>query len=374
MFILRAWKQVSLLTVLCLLGSVASSQIYDSERYDFLLQTVTNGLERPLALVFLSSEEILIAEQAGKLRWLVDGDLKESAVSGLPEDFLDGEDHTYPVLLDLIRHADFDDQPWLYFSYLAASDDNDGTFIKVARGQFDNGAISMLEELFSTEVVNTREHVGGQLVMNSSNHLLMTLGDQGEPAMAMDTLSHAGSVIRLTDNGEIPEDNPWVGTDEGLDELYSWGHRHGIGFAIDPDTDQLWQVDQRSETEADRLQRIRAGRHYGWPEALVENHGCCGKRAESIDNQPQPWLEDAVASSLTFYQGDSFSEWSGSAFLSTVSGQRMLRLLPSDEGLVLQEPLVQEFNTPVRNVITGADGTLWILTDEDDARLMRFVR
>lgn len=370
---IRTWVQAGMLALCGLTGSVVHGQIYDSERYDFLLQTVTNGLDGPLAMVFLSPEEVLIAEQAGQLRWLVDGDLMAETVIGMPDMVSTSENHARPVLLDLIKHTDYDDQPWLYFSYLTRAGGEYERSLNIARGQFDNGVMSSVEVLFTTRMSGASEQLGGQLTMNSSHYLFITMGDQGNPENAADRQTAAGSVIRLADDGAIPEDNPWAGSEEGLDELYSWGHRHGVGFAIDPETDRLWQVDQRPEGDADRLQLIRAGRFYDWPQAAAGSEQERSK-ADAVDNQPQPWLEDAVASSLTFYRGDSFSEWSGNAFLSTVSGQRMLRLLATDEGLILQEPLVQEFNTPVRDVITGEDGTLWILTDEENARLMRFVR
>lgn len=363
-----------LTAVLATTSSGAQAQIYDSEGYDFLLQTVTKGLEHPWSMVFLSEEDILVTERPGRLRLIVDGALQEDSVDGLPDITAEGQGG----LLDIALHPEFDDNGWLYLSYSHEVDDG-GLSTHLARGQYANGELTDVEVLFKgSPGMRGGQHFGSRIVIDDDYYVYLTIGDRGDMNSAQDLTNHAGTTIRLHDDGSIPDDNPWVDDDDGLDEIYTWGNRNAQGMVIHPDTKEIWQH-EHGPRGGDEINIVKAGANYGWPEMThgVNYDGSQITEHTSLPGKEDPilhWTPSIAPSGMDFYQGEIFPEWQGDLFVGALAGQKLQRLRFEGTELVLQEDLLQEFNTRIRDVRTGPDGTLWILTDETDGRLMRFVR
>lgn len=374
---------------LALLGMMVSAlvlpakvhgQIYDSRDYEFLLQTVTNGLEHPWSMVFLPDDSILVTERQGHLRLIEDGDLKETPIEGLPDIVAQGQGG----LLDIALHPEFEVNRWVYFTYADTAESGDGLSTHLARAKFQQGPL-VGQTLTDTEVLFSAypgmsggRHFGSRIVFDDDQYLYMTLGDRGTSSTAQDTLSHAGSTIRLHDDGSVPEDNPFVGDDGGLDELYTWGNRNAQGMAVHPETGEVWQH-EHGPRGGDEINLIQSGLNYGWPEVTHGTHydGSTITEHTSMEGMEDPlvhWTPSIAPSGMTFYTGEVFPEWTGDLFVGALAGQKVQRLRFDGTTLVEQEDLLETFNTRIRDIRTGPDGTLWLLTDEENGRLMRFVR
>ncbi|TGG96105.1 PQQ-dependent sugar dehydrogenase [Natronospirillum operosum] len=361
------------LAALVTLAAVGGTQAetYSSDHHDFSLEVVTDGLEHPWSLAFLPSGDILVTERPGRLQVVRDGE-RYTEVSGLPQVSAQGQGG----LLDIALHPDFADNGWLYMSYAAETSDG-GLHTHLARGQYSEGELSDVEVLFAGEPgMSGGRHFGSRIVFDDQGYLYLTIGDRGVMDSAQDTMGHAGTTVRLHDDGSVPDDNPFVGDDSGLDEIYTWGNRNAQGMVIHPDTGEVWQH-EHGPRGGDEINIIRGGLNYGWP-VVTTGTNYDGSTITEETSHPDmedfiiDWTPSIAPSGMAFYTGDQFPDWEGDLFVGALAGQRVQRLRFDGEELVEQEDLLLDF-ARIRDVRDGPDGTLWLLTDESNGRLIRLV-
>lgn len=232
-------KKVQYMLALILAASVDSllaSPIIETEKLTVRYETVTDQLSHPWSMTFLPEGDMLITERAGRLRYLDrKGNLDPNPIDGLPP----VRQHGQGGLLDVVLHPNFKQNRYVYFSYAEKSGDDYGT--SVARGKLNNHRLDQTEVIFRlAKKTDTRHHFGSRLVFDADGFLFITLGDRGERTRAQDLSDHAGSLIRLHDDGRIPQDNPFVGRKDARPEIYSYGHRNMQGAALNPATGQVW--------------------------------------------------------------------------------------------------------------------------------------
>ncbi len=350
----------------------AAQNVYTSEHHNFTLDTVADGLANPWSFVFLPDGEILVSERPGRLRRIVNGTLMSAPVRGLPDIEADGQGG----LLDLALHPDFESNQWLYFAYSARQ--GNGLSTHLARGRYRGGVLTQVEILFAGEPgMRGGRHFGGRLVFDRNNDIYLTIGDRGTQANGQNPQNHAGVTIRLNDDGSVPSDNPFVGTNEGLPEIYTWGNRNGQGLALHPDTGEVWEH-EHGPRGGDEINVLRNGSNFGWPEVTF---GRNYSGTEITDRTSMPGMEDPLLhwtpsiapSGMAFYTGNAFPQWQGDLFVGALVSQHMQRLRFNGYELVEQERLLEDFNTRIRAVRSGPDGLLWISTDERNGRLIRLV-
>ncbi|NIA02878.1 MAG: hypothetical protein GWO88_01515 [Planctomycetia bacterium] len=178
-------------------------------------------------MAFLPDGSILVTERPGRLRIIEHGKLQTRAIAGLPAIAAKGQGG----LLDVVLHPDYANNGWIYFSYTAGSDNKIGT--EVGRGRLVDRKISDWQTLFRLQPKSsTGRHFGSRLVFDRNNYLYITLGDRGERFRSQDLNDHAGSIIRLHDDGSIPGDNPFIGQKDKQAAIYSYGHRNIQGAML----------------------------------------------------------------------------------------------------------------------------------------------
>ena len=199
---------------------------------------------------------------------------------------------------------------------------------------------------------------------------------------AQDPANHVGKLIRLNADGTVPEDNPFVGEAGHLPEIYSMGHRNQIGLAFHPQTGELWATENGPQG-GDEANIIRAGGNYGWPLAsFSRQYG-----GPPVTDTPWRadftgpeivWWPSIAPSGLTFYTGDHFPAWKGNLFVGSMTVGRMERtghlerIVFNRQGQeIRRESLLSELRQRIRDVRQGPDGYLYVLTEEDDAVLLR---
>lgn len=338
----------------------------------FRAVTVTDGLEYPWGLAFLPDGKMLVTERPGRLRLVgPDGRLDPRPIAGVPAVAAVGQGG----LLDVALHPDFARNGWVYLSYAANGPGGYGT--EVARARLEGHALQDIKVIFSMRrKTTTGHHFGSRLVFDRQGYLYITLGDRGEMDRAQRLDDHAGSVIRLHDDGQVPADNPFVAVPNALPEKFTLGNRNVQGAALHPVTGVLW-AHEHGPQGGDEINVIRAGVNYGWPVITYgRNYGIGTRIGEGTHKagMAQPllqWTPSIAPSGMAFYTGDRFPAWRGNLFVGALRGQVLVRMELDGERIVREERLLEDRVGRIRDVRNGPDGFLYLLIDEARGRIVR---
>ena len=345
--------------------------ICSADEGTFRAKTLVSGLEHPWAMAFLPDGRILVTERAGRLRVIKNEQLNPQAIAGLPEIAAIGQGG----LLDIVLHPDHDKNRWLYFSYSEPGTGGSGT--AVARARLEGMRLNDMEVIFRLEPKSGGgRHFGSRLVFDRQGYLYITVGDRGERDRAQDLNDHAGSVIRLHDDGRVPDDNPFADRPDAKGGIFSYGHRNSQGLALHPQTGALW-LHEHGPRGGDELNIIQPGRNYGWPVITygVEYMGGFkigeGTHKAGMEQPLYYWNPSIAPSGMAFYTGDKFPQWRGNLFIGALKFQLLARLVLQDGQVVKEERLLEKELGRIRDVRNGPDGYLYLLTDARDGRLVR---
>ena len=348
----------------------AQDRIFESEKQRFRVTTITRGLEHPWGLAFLPDGAMLVTERPGRLRLIRDGVLDPVPIVGVPEVAASGQGG----LLDVVLHPEFARTRLVYLSYAGKGRGGAGT--EVARARLTDGRLEGLETIFAVEPKSRGgRHFGSRLAFGTEGHLYITTGERGDSERAQDLADAAGSVVRLTADGGVPDDNPFVGRADARPEIFSYGHRNPQGLARHPVSGRIWAV-EHGPRGGDEVNVIRAGANYGWPVITygVSYIGVPIGEGTAKPGMAQPvtyWDPSISPSGMAFYTGEAFPAWRGNLFVGALSGEVLARLELDGERVVHEERLLQALGARIRDVRQGPDGRLYLLTDESDGALLR---
>ncbi len=356
---------------LLLTGAASLPQVVKTREHDLRIVPVVSGLDHPWSMAFLPDGRMLVTERPGRLRIVDQGRLVKGPVSGLPPI----EERGQGGLLDVALHPRFAENGLVYLSYAGPGPGGVGT--EVARGKLVGRRLENVEILFRMEPKSgARQHFGSRLVFDRQGYLYITLGDRGEMERAQRPGDHAGSVIRLHDDGRVPADNPFVGQKGWKPEKYTLGHRNMQGAALHPRTGELW-THEHGPQGGDEINVIRAGVNYGWPVITYGVNYVTGTKIGEGNRKPgmaQPvhyWTPSIAPSGMAFYTGDAFPRWRGDLFVGALRDEMVVRLRLDGERVVVEERFLKGVLGRIRDVRQGPDGFLYLLTDEDDGALVR---
>ena len=347
------------------------------------------GLNRPWAVAFPGENQYLITERGGRLLF-IDENGERHEISGLPEDLFATNQGG---LLDLVLHPNHAENGWIYMTY--SRGDRQATATTLIRARLDGTQLVDLEQLFTQDRRSRPgRHYGSRILFTDEHTLLMTLGDRGaEPPRAQDTLDHAGTVLRLRDDGSVPEDNPFIGNDEYHPEIFSYGHRNIQGIALHPVTGEVWVTDHGARG-GDRLDRIDAGGNYGWPTATpsleYRDESPVAETRVGFEAIPPvfEFLPTLAPSGLAFADADTFPNWEGNLLAGGLASRQVQRLLTGhgprykfragQRDITIEGPylahaehiLLRDIGR-IRDVRTAPSGVIYLLTDEADGGLYR---
>ena len=368
------WALLAMATLLIgAAGPLAAAErlgTYESAKHSFHLVKLTDGLEHPWGLAFLPDGRMLVTERPGRLRIVDDGKLLPEPVAGLPEVWDDGQGG----LLDVALHPDFAENGLVYLSYSSPDDDDDAA-TAVARGRLVGDRLEDVEELYvALPRDDNGRHFGSRLVF-ADGYLFVTAGDRGDSDRAQELDDPAGSIVRLHDDGRVPEDNPFVGTAGVRPELYSVGHRNPQGLTLETATGRIYAI-EHGPKGGDELNLIEAGVNYGWP---VITHGKSymgfkigeGTHKEGMAQPVHYWVPSISPSGLMIYDADRFPSWQGSFFAGALSGELLVRLEVAGGRVVVEERMLEDLEERFRDVRQGPDGLIYLLTDHPDGMLLR---
>ncbi len=278
-------------------------------------------------------------------------------------------------LLDILPAPDFAQSGVVYLSMLGPREG--GGSIAVARARLTEEGLSGLTVIFrASPALAGGTNVGGRMAWGRDGKLYVTIGDGfGTRDQAQDLSSHLGKILRLNPDGTAPADNPFRGRAGALPEIWSYGHRNPQALAIDA-SGQLWDVEHGARG-GDELNRLRPGVNYGWPVITYgEDYSGApvgpGITQQAGLEQPVYYWDPVIApSGMTFYDGRLFPAWRGSLFVGGLRGQSVTRLTLHGGRVTGEERILSEVGQRIRDVRTGPDGALYVLTDANPGRVLR---
>jgi glucose/arabinose dehydrogenase len=349
--------------------AVDEQKIHRSEEHAFRVETVAEGFDHPWALTFLPDGRMLVNERKGQLNLVEPDSGERTRITGLPEITARGQGG----LLDVALHPRFSENNSVYLSYVAKGEGGFGTH--VGRGRLQGTQLTDFEVLFrATPFTDTGQHFGSRLVFDGKGHLYISLGERNQRDRAQDLQDHNGSLIRLTEDGEIPQDNPFVGRKDALPAIYSYGHRNIQGMTQHPETGEIW-LHEHGPRGGDEINVPQAGRNYGWPIITYgkEYYGPSigPAKKEGLEPPIHHWTPSIAPSGMTFYTGAAFPRWQGDLFVGALAQTHLARLRFDGKKLVTEERLLDDEGWRIRDVAQGPDGLLYLVIDSDDAPIVR---
>jgi aldose sugar dehydrogenase len=351
------------------------------------VSVLARELESPWSLVFLPDGDMLLTERSGRLRVIRDGKLDPAPIEGLPDMVVTG----ISGLFGLALHPEFEDNRLIYFAYAKPqTNDRDSLTLAVARARWDGGSsLADVEDIFVAKdwyssamaAENNRccgqgpasGSFGARIAFDEDNRLYVTSGDRNWGEKAQDPQSYLGKILRLNDDGSIPDDNPFIGRNEYLPEIYTLGHRNPTGLRFDPETGDLWST-EFGPAGGDELNRIEAGRNYGW---ILITHGehynneAKALGSGGIEGYVDPvawWPSGGNPGNLIVYRGDLFPAWRGNVLVATMSGRGLAPglvrvVLDADGKYVREERMLTEIGTRMRDAVEAPDGRIFVLAE-----------
>lgn len=353
-------------------AAAAQTKTFQSQKHAFRVVTLVEGLAHPWSLAFLPDGQMLITERRGRLRTVSkDFKLDPRPVEGVPRVVATGQGGMFDVVL----HPNYPENGWLYLAYNGPGEGGWGT--ELMRGKLEGQRLTQAQVLFRLEPKSRGGlHFGGRIVFDRQGHLYLTLGDRGDMERAQQLDDHAGSVIRLRDDGRVPADNPFVQRPGAKPEKFTRGNRNVQGAALHPKTGELW-AHEHGPQGGDEINVIRAGRNYGWPVITYGVNYGTGTRIGEGTHKPgmeQPlhkWVPSIAPSGMAFYEGDKFPNWRGSLLIGALRDEMLVRLEVDGEKVVKEERLLKGALGRIRDVRVGPDGYVYLLTDESNGVLAR---
>jgi glucose/arabinose dehydrogenase len=323
-------------------------------------------------MAFLPDGRLLVTEKGGRLLIVesVSGDAEP--VSGIPEVDYGGQGG----LGDVALHPDFATNRLVYLSYAEAGD-GDTRGAAVARGVLelagDGASLSGVEVIWRQEPkVTGRGHYGHRLLFDDEGHLFISSGERQKFDPAQDMSGNLGKIVRLNDDGSVPDHNPFFDGGGVTAQIWSLGHRNPLGIAFDLDG-QLWNIEMGPKG-GDELNRVVRGENFGYPVVSNGDH-YSGKDIPDHDTRPEfaapaiTWTPVISPGDFMVYDGDLFSDWKGDGFAAGLSSESLVRI--EFDGETAREAERFDMGRRMRAVAQGPDGAIWMLEDKAGGRLLR---
>lgn len=336
------------------------------------LEKVAADLDFPWSVAFLPEGGFLVTERTGQLVHLsAQGGVLSRVQVELPNLFVAAQGG----LLDIHLAADFAQTGKLFLSYACGKLQANSTCL--ASAIWSEQGLSAIRPIFHAQPDRQgAAHYGGRIALLPDNSLLLTLGDGFDyREQAQDKANHLGKIVRLTEDGKAPPDNPFFGQSDSAPEIFSLGHRNVQGIVYDAVTQQVFSH-EHGPRGGDELNLLQAGVNYGWPVATygIDYTGARISPFTAFNGMQAPlhvWTPSIAPAGMTIYRGNLFEGWQGSILVSALAGKALHRLMIENGRVAAEEVLLKDLGSRFRDVRTGPDGAIYLLTDGPKGQLLR---
>lgn len=330
---------------------IATDDFRAADGARFRVQTIVTHLQIPWALAFTPDGRLFVTERPGRVRIVQNGTLLTEPALTLPDVHREAE----AGLLGIAVHPQFADNHFVYLVYTA--DAAGGPVNRLVRYREVGNTLAERAVLFD-DIPAAGIHDGARLKFGPDGKLYMTMGDAADPSSAQDLGSLNGKIFRMNDDGSRPADNPYPSL------VYSYGHRNPQGIDWQPGTGALWET-EHGQTGNDEINRIVAGRNYGWP--VIE-----GSQTMTGMDRPVAFFNPSIApSGMAFATGTVIASFTNNVFVAALRGEHLLRVQfdPADpRRITTTERLVNGRYGRLRDVVSAPDGRLYFCTSNRDGR------
>ena len=341
---------------------------------DVQVTEIAHGLEHPWSVALLPDGGFLVTERPGRLRRITAKGTVSLPLSGVPRVWAQGQGG----LLDVALAPDFARSQRIYFSY-AEPGDNGSAGTAAASATLDSNALRDVRVIYRQQPkLVGPNHFGSRIAFGGKGHIFITQGERFDRMRAQQLDMLQGKLVRLNLDGSVPADNPFVGRRNARPEIWSYGHRNMQGLAIDPRTGKLWES-EHGPRGGDEINLPQPGKNYGWP--IISNGmdystnrpypETIGTSASGMESPYRVWKKSPGLSGMAFYTGHPRSSWNNSLLLGALADRNLIRLSLDGDRIIAEERLLDELGTRIRDVRVGSDGSVYVLTDEDDGKLLK---
>lgn len=343
----------------------------------YAAKVLTEGLTSPWGVKSLPDGRLIITEKGGNLRIAKTTGELSKPITGLPAVNSDGQGGLLGITID----PAFEKNRMVYWTFSENVDG--GTVTSVGKGKLatNESKIEGATVIYrATPAHKGTLHYGGRIVFDKSGNLFVSTGERSDIVtrpQAQSLNSSLGKIVHITTDGKAVAGNPFEGKADAKPELYSYGHRNVQGLAFHPVTGDLFS-NEFGPRGGDEVNRVQAGKNYGWPTITYGIEYSGKKVGEAIQQQEgleQPvyyWDPSVSPSGMTFYSGNMIPEWKNNLFIGCLSGMHIARLVIENNKVVGEERLLTEEFQRFRDVTQGKDGALYAVTDQ--GRLYRIAK
>jgi glucose/arabinose dehydrogenase len=329
---------------------------------------ITSDLKSPWGIAVMPDGRFLITQKTGTMRIVTAEGKPGNPISGLPA----VNSKAQGGLLGLTLDPSFASNRMVYWVF--SENVNNGTLTSVAKGRLanDEQRIENATVIYrATPAYNGTLHYGGRILFDKTGNLVVSTGERSDletRPQAQSLNSGLGKIVRITTSGQPASGNPFAGQNNARPEIYSYGHRNVQGLAWHPETGDLWE-NEFGPRGGDELNRIQAGKNYGWPTITYGIEYAGGKVGEAItqkDGLEQPvyyWDPVVSPSGMTFYNGDTMAEWKNNLFIAALNKPHIVRLVIENNKVTGEERLLEKESQRFRDITVGKDGALYAVTD-----------
>jgi glucose/arabinose dehydrogenase len=334
----------------------------------YTLTTVAEDFDHPWSVAQMPDRSFLVTERTGQLlRVTPDG--KRSVIEGVPPSYFAGQGG----LLDVVLHPDFATNRVIYLSYAHGSPDANGTAI--TRATLRDSRLENAEQiLLVVPLKSTPQHYGGKMLFLPDGSLLLSTGEGFDyRESAQDLGSELGKILRINDDGSVPENNPFA--DKHSRRIWTYGHRNPQGLILDGVTGKVY-LHEHGPRGGDEINVIVPGVNYGWP-AISYGRDYSGAQvspftaAEGMEQPLHYWVPSIAPSGMAWYGADAFPQWQGDLLIGALVDKEVRRVDIEDGKVLGEESLFRELDARIRDVRVGLDGDLYLLTDGENGKLVR---
>ncbi|MXF44988.1 PQQ-dependent sugar dehydrogenase [Raoultella sp. Lac2] len=340
------------------------------------VEVLQNQLAHPWALAFLPDDQgILITLRSGELKRWRQGEGLSAAITGVPTVWASGQGG----LLDVALAPDFTRSRRVWLSFAEVGDEGKaGTAVGYGRLSDNLQHLEHFQVVFRQQPkLSTGNHFGGRLVFDGKGYLFIGLGENNQRPTAQDLDKLQGKVVRLSEDGTVPADNPFADRAGARPEIWSYGIRNPQGMAMNPWSATLW-LNEHGPRGGDEINIPRRGKNYGWPLAThgVNYSGLPIPEAQgtAVAGTEAPlfvWKRSPAVSGMAFYAAQTFPQWQHKLFIGALKDQSLIVLKVDGDKVREETRLLRDRGKRIRDVRVGPDGYLYVLTDESNGELLK---
>ncbi len=330
-----------------------------SQQIDFKTEVVISDLSIPWGMAFLPDGSMLITEKSGELIHFKND--KKIIIKGLPDIKVQGQGG----LLDIKLHPDYENNGWIYISYVSSEGEGSGANTAIMRAKLVGDKLINRELLYKASPNSKKgQHFGSRIEFDDKGYLYFSIGDRGSRDVnPQDLTKDGGKIYRLNDDGSIPSDNPFVNKAGAKKAIYSYGHRNPQGMIKHPKTGEIW-THEHGPRGGDEINIIKKGKNYGWPKISygINYSGTSFTDHTSLFGMEQPlfyWVPSIAPSGFAIVSSDKYPAWKGDLLVGSLKFQYLERLILKNNQVIKREKLLEGMGR-VRSVRQAPDGYIYV--------------